>query len=87
MLFWSRIEVYSGYSMKDFNELRDILAANNLKYDYRLVNRNSSGVLSSNRSRFAVLGLNHSLETQYYLYVHKKDYDNAMFLMHTAKKQ
>lgn len=83
MLFWNRIEVYCGYSMKDFSELRDILVSNGLKYYDRLVIRKHHGT-NSNHSGIATLGQDR--KTQYYLYVHKKDYDNAMFLMHHEKK-
>ncbi len=79
MWFWNRIEVYCGFSLSEFSELRDILAYKGIKYSYRLVNQNTS------TRRYGVLGLNTRMETQYYLYVHKKDYDNAIHYLHTMK--
>lgn len=82
MWFWNRIEVYCGFSLAEFSELRDILASKGFKYSYRLVNQNSD-----TSRRFGAFGLNTRMETQYYLYVHKKDYDNAMHYLHTLKKE
>ncbi len=80
MIFWNRVEVYCGYSMGDFNQYRDILASGRIRYDYRLINRNQS-----HRARFGSFFLNPKVETQYYLYVHKNDYEKAMFLLHTKR--
>lgn len=80
MMFWNRIEIYCGYCLEEFCELRDILAVNHLKYDYRLVNRSHY-----TRARFGTLGQDLKTETQYYLYVHKKDYENAMFHLHSSR--
>ena len=80
MFFWNRVEIYCGFSLKDFSELRDALASAGIRYDYRLITLNSSGTFSSNRARFATLGQNPKYETQYYLYVHHKNYDQAMYL-------
>ncbi len=78
MWFWNRIEVYNGYSIKEFNELRDVLLARGITHSYRLVKRSSKG-------RTGFLGQNPELNTRYYLYVHKKDYDNAMFHLHNSR--
>ncbi len=86
MWFWNRIEVYCGYSLTEFSELRDILASKGLNYSYRLVNRSSSASFASNRARSGTFGQNPALDTQYYLYVHKKDYENAMFYLRSSRQ-
>lgn len=73
IMFWNRREVYIGFSMKKFNEIRDILLANNIKYDYRVINHNGE----NSRARFGSYGMNSKYEYEYYLYVHKSDYDYA----------
>ncbi len=78
MWFWNKIEVYCGFSLTEFCELRDILASKGIPYSCRLVNMNSR--------RFGTLGQKPGLDTQYYLYIHKKDYDNAIHYLHTLKK-
>lgn len=73
IMFWNRREVYKGFSMKKFNEIRDILLANNIKYDYRVINNNSK----NSRARFGSFGMNSKYEYEYYIYVHKNDYEYA----------
>ena len=79
MWFWNRVEVYCGFSLSEFSELRDILSSKGIKYSYRLINQNTS------TRRFGAIGLNTRMEAQYYLYVHKKDYDTAIHYLHTLK--
>lgn len=71
IIFWNRNEVYTGFSMKRFGEVRNILSANGIKYTYKVVNRNS------NRSRTGTLGEKSQMAYEYYIYVHKNDYANA----------
>lgn len=81
MFFWNRVEIYSGFSLKDFTDLREALVAAGLPYDYKLVN------LNSNRGRTGSLFENPKLSVQYYLYVHHKDYEQAMFLTSNRHSQ
>lgn len=80
MLFWNRVEIYNGYSLKEFSELRNSLAAANIRYDYKLVDRNKPGDLAIVRAGYGSLGQKQKIVTQYYLYVHQKDYYQAMHL-------
>lgn len=61
-----------GTSMKKFSETIDKLKANGIGYDTRLVNRNAM-----RRGEFGTFGENQDLAFEYYVYVHKGDYDNA----------
>lgn len=81
MWFWNRVELYCGFSMKEFSELRNALAAENIKYEYRMVNYNTKS-----RGRIRQPWLNSDYETQYYLYVHQKDYEKAMYLTSNRNK-
>lgn len=40
MLFWKKVEIYSGNSLKEFSELRDALASKKIRYDYKLLKNN-----------------------------------------------
>lgn len=80
MLFWNKVEIYCGFSLKDFSELRDVLALKGVKNDYRLVNYNCR------RSGHPANRINNDRSIQYYLYVHKKDYDQAMYLTSNRKR-
>ncbi len=74
MLFWNRIEIYCGFSFKEFSELRNSLANAGIRYDDKIVPLNSS------RARIGSMGQNSQYDKQYYLYVHQKDYHHAMHL-------
>jgi hypothetical protein len=75
MWFWNRREIYFGYSLKDFSEMKEKLAAKNIPYDYKVVDLNTS------RGRFGSVSLNKDFNTQYYLYVHKKNLEEVLFLL------
>jgi hypothetical protein len=79
MFFWNRVELYNGFSLKEFSDLRDSLIAKGIGYEYKLNNRNR------NRAKISSFGENPEFQTQYYLYVHHKDYEQAMFL--TSNRQ
>ena len=74
MIFWNRVEIYAGFSLQEFSELRNSLQVAGIKYDYRLINLNRS------RGKYGSFGRNPQYDTQYYLYVHQKDYDHSMHL-------
>ena len=76
MLFFHRVEIYNGFSLKEFSELRNSLAVAGIRYDFRIVDRNKS----TNKRTFGTMGMDSEFTIQYYLYVHHKDYDQAMFL-------
>lgn len=77
IMFWNRREVYIGFSMKKFSEVRDILSDNNIKYDYKIVNHMTSTAFDSSRTRYGSSGMNSEFQNEYYIYVHKNDYEFA----------
>lgn len=85
IMIWNRREVYVGTSLQDLSEVRSILASNKIKYNYRVVNRNSSNVIGSQRARTGTFGQNLNVSNTYYVYVNKKDYDDACGLLHKMK--
>lgn len=78
MLFWKRREVYHGFSLKEYSDLREILSTNGIKYDYRIINHNKKG----GGGRTGTFGLNPKFEHEYYLYVHKDFLEKAIHLLH-----
>jgi hypothetical protein len=80
MLFWNKVEIYCGFSLKEFSELRNSLASAGIRYDYKIIPNRSM------RARFNSLGQNPQYDNQYYLYVHQKDYYNAMHLTSNRHK-
>jgi len=87
MLFiWNRKEIYNGFSIKEFNRIKDILSQKGIKYDYKTVNLKSSSLFDSTRGRVGSMGENLDASYEYYLYVNKKEYDEAIFAISTSKK-
>lgn len=79
MWFWERKEFYHGFDMEKQANVRDILAANGIKYQIRVVS-----LSQKSRGRFGNLGLNSRFDTEYYIYVSQKDYDNAVFYLNQS---
>lgn len=79
MMFWNKVEIYCGFSLKEFAELKNALADSGIRYEYKIVN------IHNNRSIFGIQGQKHRYDVQYYLYVHQKDYYNAMHLTSNRK--
>ncbi len=69
--FWNKKEVYIGYSMAEYANIRDILVANQIKYTYKTVS-SSSG---NRRGVIGSFGESAELSCMYYIYVHKNDYN------------
>ena len=81
MIFiWNRKEVYNGFSIDDFNRIKDILSEREIKYDFRTVNRTTSSAFDSTRGRIGSMGENLKYSYEYYIYVNKDNYDEAVTL-------
>lgn len=81
IFFINQKEVFMGYSMKEFSDVRFKLSSNGIKYKFRTVNQSSSSIISSSRSRNSSYGLNQAYNYLYYVYVHKNDYDKALSIL------
>lgn len=82
IMIWNRKEVFIGSDLKRFNEARNILSANGINYEYRLVDQNSPSLFgASRRARTGTFGENVDVSKTYYIYVHKKDYNIAYKLL------
>ena len=73
IMIWDQKEVFVGYSLQKFDEVCQILALNKIDYKHRLINNDNS----SRRARTGTFGEKMEYSITYYVYVHKKDYDNA----------
>ncbi|NLJ78662.1 MAG: hypothetical protein GX329_04805 [Tissierellia bacterium] len=77
IMLWNRKEVFVGNSLQKFNETRNILVSNRIKYSYRVVDTTGS----ESRGRTGHFGMNMDYLKTYYIYVHRKDYDKASALL------
>lgn len=78
---FNRKEICVCQSIERFSEIRNMLIENNIKYTYRVIDRNSSNIVGSQRGRTGTFGQNMNASKTYYVYVHKKDYDDAIGLV------
>ena len=72
---FNRKEVCITYDMKRQAEVRDILNANGIKYIFKVTDRFGSNPTSS------AWGTRMDERCEYKIYVHKNDYDEAMYLL------
>ncbi len=79
---FNRKEVYLTYSMREQAKIRDILSRNNIKYHVKTINRMSpSPFASGTRARAGSFGQNTDLNYEYIIYVHRKDYEQAKYVI------
>ncbi len=74
---FNRKELIITYSMEQQAKTRDILSANKIDYELKVVNRNSPSVFSDTRARTGTFGQNMDIAYEYVFFVHKNDYDLA----------
>lgn len=80
MLFFNRVEIYSGFSIREFSELKNALAVDGIKYDYKMIDRSTGGWRVNPNRSYIPNGVDPRNAVQYSLYVHHKDYERAMYL-------
>ena len=80
--FFNRKEVCITYDMKRQAEVRDILNFNGIDYIVKVTNRKSpSPIGAGSRARTGTFGENLSMELEYKIFVHKNDYEKALYLI------
>ena len=82
MLF--KKEIICTDSMMVFHNARDILKDNKIPYSYKVVNQLSPGIFDNRAGYVGSLGVNMDHAYLYYLYVAKKNYDKAQYLVRKA---
>lgn len=78
---FTRKELLITYDAKRQSIVRDILTTNGIKYAVKVINRQNAAIFGSSRTRTGSFGVNTDFSYEYKIYVHKKDYDNAMRLI------
>lgn len=76
---FNRKELCSVFSMNEQVNIREALSRNNIKYHIRTINNMSRS--GSTRGRSGSFGQNMDLNYQYIFYVHKRDYDEARYVI------
>ncbi len=75
---FNRKELLITSDMKHQANIREILAANGIDYTVKVTDHQNAAVIGSSRARAGSFGMNQNYVYEYKIYVHKKDYDNAV---------
>ena len=78
---FNRKELIITMEMKRQSEVRDILSRNGIDYTVKTTNLQAAPVVGSQRGRTGNSGINQDYSYEYKIYVHKKDFERAMFLI------
>jgi len=78
---FNRKELFITMDMSRQSNVRDILSANGVEYTVKVTNLQSASGIGSSRGRVGNFGINQNYSYEYKIYVHKKDYDNALRLI------
>lgn len=78
---FNRKELFITMDMNRQSNVRDILSANGVEYTVKVTNLQSASVIDSSRGKVGNFGINQNYSYEYKIYVHKKDYDNALRLI------
>ena len=77
---WQRELVYSGFSLESVARVREVLAADGIRYVCRVINTGSAGMRGRGARGFAGGG-RAEFERQYEVSVHRNDVQRARFLL------
>lgn len=79
---FNRKEICLTYDIKRQSEVRDILQGAGIDYRIRTINRtNTVAVRAGTRAYTGTIGRDQMRDYEYHIYVHKDDYEEAMFLI------
>lgn len=59
----------------------DVLSANGINYTIKVINLQGASVFENKRGRYGSFGINQNYSYEYKIYVHKKDYERACYLI------
>ena len=78
---FTRKELLITMDMGRQMDVRNILAANGIKFAVKVTNLQSANAIGSSRGRVGTLGVNLNYSYEYKIYVRKKDYEQALRLI------
>jgi len=88
MFVFNKESVYVGYSLDELLKVRKALEQEGIKYSYKVKNHSGQWMArGTRRGRFGSFGMNMNYERQYAVYVHRKDFEEAKYLVNKALHQ
>ena len=83
---FNRKELLMTYDMQRQSEIRNILRSQNIEYHVKVKNLLNPSPFSSNpRARTGSFGINLTKTYEYKIYVKKSDYEQAKYLINSAR--
>lgn len=81
-MFWNRRLLYKGTSKKRYDEIINILELNNIKYDFKIENKNKDkGPLVDKMITGTILSKSEDFSNEYSIFVNKEYYELATYLI------
>lgn len=82
LTIFNRKELVSTFSAKRQAKARQLLDENKIDYSVKVINRRSASPMDAgSRARTGTLGEKLDAEYNYIIYVHKKDYEKAAYVI------
>ena len=78
---WNQREVFIGSPSQELKSVIDTLSENKIQYKCRVFSDSSAHLLNSKLLSIDIFDLNHDSSKIYYVYVHRRDFDNALALL------
>ena len=83
---FNRRELIVTMEMKRQSEVRDLLSQNHIDYKVTITNLQSAPLFGSARGRVGSFGSNPDYSYEYKIYVHKKDFEQAAYLLQKLRE-
>ena len=80
-MFWNRYLLYKGTSIKRYNEIKNILKLNNIKYKDKIENKNRDIGPMMDKIIIGSLGQKEDFSWEYKIFVNKENYEYAQYLI------
>lgn len=80
-MFWNRCLLYRGTSIEKYNEVRNILQINNIKYNLKISNKNSYIGPMMDKMIIGTLSQKEDFSNEYIIFVNKKNYEYAKYII------
>ena len=81
IMIWNRKLIYQGIDIEKASRIRSFLSQNDIKYSYKTVNSRGSSMFGLGRGHTGSFGEKIEYNYHYYIYVHKNDYDKAIWII------
>ncbi|CAI3677107.1 conserved hypothetical protein [Clostridium neonatale] len=80
-MFWDRCLLYKGTSIEKYNEIKNILQINSIKYSVKIRNKNSYIGPMVDKIIIGTLGQKEDFSNEYSIFVKKKSYEYANYII------